>query len=167
VAAPVTPCRHHADPTVLDEYGRIRARASAMLDGDVLGTNQIPVPLELAVGAAELAAFGLGHTLPAGRAGGGAATLIHEPHLDAGLLGLVAQRLRKVGAAPLPQAEILRPAGILAGDALGVADQQGPDPLSDGEGDHLLGGLVMCLVDATAVTGLDLPDTGPVAAPSA
>jgi len=168
VAAPVTPCRHHAGSTVLDEHGRIRARApAAMLDGDVLGTNQVPVPLKRAVRTVEPAALGLGHTLPAGRAGGRGAPLVHQPNLDAGLFGLVAQRLRQVGAAPPPQAEILRPAGVLAGDALGVADQQGPDPLLDSERDHLLGGFVMRLMDATAVTGLDLPDTDPMAAPSA
>lgn len=45
--------------------------------------------------------------------------------------------------------------GVLVGDALGVTDQQDPDPPPDDEG-HLLGGLVMRLVDA-AVTGLNLP----------
>jgi hypothetical protein len=138
-----------------------------MLGSDVMGTHQVPVPLERAVGAAKPAVPGLGDALPAGGAGGGGATLVHQPHLDAGLFGLVAQGVHKVGAAPLPQAEVLRPAGVLVGDALGVADQQGPDPLPDGERDHLFGGLVMRLVDTTAVAGLDPAHVGAIPAPAA
>jgi len=47
VAASVTPCRHNAGPTVLDERREPDARESATgLGGDVLGAHEIPVPLE-------------------------------------------------------------------------------------------------------------------------
>jgi hypothetical protein len=49
--------------------------------------------------------------------------LVHQPHHDAGQLGLVPQRTQQVGAAPLPQPEVLYSTGVLAGDALGVAHQ--------------------------------------------
>jgi hypothetical protein len=50
VAAAVTPCRHAAGPTVLDERRQIRAGGSAAnLGGDVGGTDQVPVPVEAAV----------------------------------------------------------------------------------------------------------------------
>lgn len=67
VAASVTPCRQDAGPTVLDEHRHVRARRSAAsLRGDVVGTDQIPVPLEGAMGTAEPPALGLGDPPPAG-----------------------------------------------------------------------------------------------------
>jgi hypothetical protein len=94
VAASVTPCRHDASPTVLDERRQIHARLSAAgLGGDVAGTHQIPVPLELAVRTAELAASWLGDAPAAGRAGRGSAALIYQPHHYARPLGLVPQGL--------------------------------------------------------------------------
>src|SRR4029450_6089688 len=70
--APVTPCRQDAGPTVLDEHRHVRARRSAAsLRGDVVGTDQIPVPLEGAMGTAEPPARGLGDPPPAGGTGGG------------------------------------------------------------------------------------------------
>jgi hypothetical protein len=54
VAAPITPCRHSASPTVLDERRHVHAHLSAAgLGGDVRGTYEITVPVELAVEAAE------------------------------------------------------------------------------------------------------------------
>jgi hypothetical protein len=95
VAAAVTPCRHDAGPTVLDEHKQIHARGSAAdLGGDVGGTHQIPVPVKRAVRTAEPASLGLRDPLAAGGAGGGGATLIHQPHHHPRLLGLVAQRLQ-------------------------------------------------------------------------
>jgi hypothetical protein len=92
VAASVTPCRHDASPTVLDEHRQIRARGSAAcFGGDVAGTHQIPVPLKPAVRTVELAALRLGDPSIAGRAGRGGAALVHQPHHYPGLLGLVAQ----------------------------------------------------------------------------
>jgi hypothetical protein len=103
MAASVTPSRHPAGPTVLDEDRHARARGSAAsLGGDVVGTHQIPIPVELAMRASESAALGLGNAPPASRAGGGGAPLIHQSHHDSRLLGLVTQRLDKLGAAPLP-----------------------------------------------------------------
>ena len=58
------------------------------------------------------------------------------------------------GAAPLPQPEILHATRVLPGDSLEIADHQDPDPLLDGEVDHLLGGLVMRVVDAAAMASL-------------
>ena len=167
VAAAVTPCRHDAGPTVLDERWEPSARGSAAgLGGDVAGTNQITVPLEAAVPTAEPAALGLGNALPADRAGGGGVTLVHQPHHDACQLGLVPQGLQQVGAAPLPQAEVLHPTGVPAGNALGIAHHQGADTLPDSEGDDLLGGLMLGLVDTAAMPGLGPPHARPVVAPT-
>jgi hypothetical protein len=62
-----------------------------------------------------------------------------------------------VGTVPLPQAEVVHPAHIPVSDPLGIPDQQGADPLLEGEGDDLLGGLVMGLVDAAAMARLHPP----------
>jgi len=168
MTASVTPCRHPTGATVLDEHRHAHARGSAAgLGGDVGGTDQLPVPLEPAAGTAEPAARGLGDPPVAGGAGGGGATLIYQPHHHSGLFGLVAQGLEQVGAAPLPQAEVLHPAHIPVGDPPGVAHQPGPDPVLHGEGDDLLGSLVLGLVDAAAMPRLDLPQPGPMAAPAA
>jgi hypothetical protein len=64
--------------------------------------------------------------------------------------------VQQVGATPLPQAAVLHSTGVLAGDALRIAHQQGPDPMLKGEGDDLIGGLMVGLVDATS-----MPDLGP------
>jgi hypothetical protein len=127
-----------------------------MLGGDVVGTHQIPMPLEPAVGATELAALGLGDAPAADRAGGGAPALVDQPHPDAGLFGLVPQRPKQVGAAPLPQPQVVGPTGVAVGDPLGITHQQGPDPTANGEADHLPGGLVVGLVDAATMPGLGL-----------
>jgi len=168
VAAAVTPCRHDAGPTVLDEPRQRHARGSAAsLGGDVVGTDQIPVPLEDAGWTAKLAAAGLWDPPPAGGAGGGGAPFIHQPHHDACLFGLVSQGLHKVGAAPPPQPEVLHPTGVAAGDARGVPDHQGADPLPDRKGDDLPGSLVMRLVDAAAMARVDPPQPSPMATPAA
>jgi hypothetical protein len=155
VAASVTPCRHPAGATVLDKRRQSNACGSAAsLGGDVGGTDQIPVPEELAVGTVEPAALGLGDPPLAGGAGGGGPTLVHQPHHDACQFGLVAQGLEQVGAAPLPQPEIVHPASVLVGDARWVTDHQGADLVLEREGDDLPGGLVLGLVDATAMPRL-------------
>jgi len=59
-----------------------------------------------------------------------------------------------MGRPPLPQSKIVHPTRVLVGDALGVADHQGTDPMVDGEGDNLLSCLMLGLVDAAAVAGL-------------
>ena len=167
MAASVTPCRQNADATVLDEHGQACARGSAAgLGGDVEGTHQVAVPLKSAVRAREEAAFGFGDAPPAGRAGGGGATLVHYPHADSGLLGLVAEGSQQVGAAPLPQPEVLHPSRIPFGDPAKIANHQGADPLSNGEGDHLLCRLVLGLVDATTMTCFDLALPGAMAPPT-
>jgi hypothetical protein len=90
VAASVTPCRHDTGPTVLDEHRQGCTRGSATVHGgDVVGTYEIAVALELAVRTEESAAFGLGDALSAGRAGGRGPALIHQPDDDAGSFGLV------------------------------------------------------------------------------
>jgi hypothetical protein len=71
-----------------------------------------------------------------------------------------------MGTAPPPQAEVLHPARVVVGDACGVAHDEGADLVLDGEGDDLLGGLVLGLMDATAMAGFDPPQAGPVAAPA-
>jgi hypothetical protein len=90
VAAAVTSCRHDTGPAVLDEHRQGCTRGSAAVGGgDVCGTDQIPVPLELAMRTREAAAFGFRNLPSADWAGGGAAALVHHPHDHAGPLGLV------------------------------------------------------------------------------
>jgi hypothetical protein len=60
-----------------------------------------------------------------------------------------------VGSTPLPQPPVLQPTRILLRDPHRIAHQQGPDALLDGEGDHLLGGLVLGLVNPAAMAPLD------------
>ena len=91
VTASVTPCRHNAGPTVLNEHRKACTRGPAtVLGGDVVGTYEIAVPLELAVRTEEPAAIGIGDALSTGRAGGTGTALVHQPYVDADLLGLVA-----------------------------------------------------------------------------
>jgi hypothetical protein len=86
VAAPITPCRHRAGPTVLNKRRQVRAHVStAKLGGDAGGTNKITMPVELAVRAVEPAPGRLGHPPSAAWAGGGRASLVHEPHSDSHL----------------------------------------------------------------------------------
>jgi hypothetical protein len=168
VAASVTPYRHDAGSTVLDKRRKPNARGTAAgLGGDVVGTDQIPMPLESTAAAVESAAAGLGDPPVAAWAGGGRAALIHQPYHNPGQLGLVAERLHQMGAATPPQAEVLHPSRPLVGDPLGIANQQCTYPLSDGEGDHLLGGLVLGLPDAPPMPCLDLALPGSQPAPAA
>jgi hypothetical protein len=158
VTAAVTSCRHDAGSAVLDQRGESRADGSAAKGGgDVGGTDQVAVPMEAAGQAAESAARWFGDPPPAGWAGGRGAALVHQANLDAGLFGLVAQHLDQVGAAPLPQPQVVNPTGIVAGDAGRIADHQHADPLAHGEGNDLPGRLVVGLVDPPAVAGLDPP----------
>jgi len=54
VPTSVTPFRHDAGPTVLDERGWYRARGSAAnLGGDIVGADEIAMPLKPAVRTAE------------------------------------------------------------------------------------------------------------------
>jgi hypothetical protein len=90
VAASVTPCRHDTGPTVLDEYRQGCTPGSAtVLGGDVVGTYEIAVALELAVRTRELAISGFGDALSAGRARGRGPALVHQPDDDAGSFSLV------------------------------------------------------------------------------
>ena len=68
-----------------------------------------------------------------------------------------------MGTPPLPQPEIVHLPNIAAGDALWIADHQGSDPVAKGERNDLLGGLMVSLMDAAAVTsfGLSLPESKP------
>jgi hypothetical protein len=168
VAASVTPCRHDAGAAVLDEHGQRRAGGSAAgRGGDVGGSDHIPVALQSTAVAAEPATRGLGDPQAAGRAGGGGAALVHQPHHDAGHLGLVPQRLHQGGAAPLPQPPVLHPARIPVSDPRRVAHQQPAHPLLAREGDDLLGGLMVGLVDAAAMARFGTPQASPMAPPTA
>jgi hypothetical protein len=82
------------------------------------------------------------------------------------VFGLVAQRLQQMGAAPLPQPQILDPAHIPIGDTGEITDHQGANPLAHGEGDDLLCSLMVGLVNAAAVAGLHLAQLCSVAAPT-
>jgi hypothetical protein len=168
VAAAVTSCRHDAGPAVLDQRGQLRAGGSAAnLGGDVGGTDQVPVPAEGTGRAAESAPRWFRNPSAAGGAGGGGAALIHHTNLDAGAFGLVAQRQDQVGAAPLPQPQVVDWTAVVSGDTRGVSDHQHPDPVLDGEGDDLLGGLVMGLADTATMTVLDPAQFGAMVSPAA
>jgi hypothetical protein len=131
VAAPITPCRHRAGSTVLDERGQVRARVSAAtLGGDVGGTHQVSVPREPAMGADEPAPRGLGNPPPACWAGRRGASLVYKSHDDARLHSLVTERPCQMGAPPLPQAQDLDPAHVVVGDALGISDDQSADSVA-------------------------------------
>jgi hypothetical protein len=71
-----------------------------------------------------------------------------------------------VGASPLSSAKVLLPARALAGDALGVADQQGANLVLYSKGDCLLGGFMLGLMDATAMARLHSPQAKPMTAPA-
>jgi hypothetical protein len=168
VAASITSRRHDAGPTVLDERRWFHAQDStASPGGDVVGTHQIPMPVESAVCADEPATLGFGDALPADRAGGGGATLVHQVNPDAREFGLVAQRLHQMGAAPLPQPEILYATDVVAGDALRVTDHQGANLAAAGKGNHQGGGLMVDLMDPTAMASFCAALLGPVAPPPA
>jgi len=168
VAASVTPCRHDTGSTVLDERWHVRVRASAAdFGGDVLGTDQVSMTLQLAVRAAEPPPFGLRSPLSAGRTCRGGAMFIDNSNLDPSSFGLVAQRLQQMDAAPLSQPEVLRTTDVTVSDAPQIADHQGAGPLFDHEGNHLLGRLVVGLMDATTVTSVQLTLPRSVSAPAA
>jgi hypothetical protein len=92
---------------------------------------------------------------------------IHNSNLDPGSFGLVAQGVQQMGAAPLSQPEILRTTNVVAGNAPEVPNHQGAGLLFYHEGDHVLGRLVVGLMDATAVTGRRLTLPRSVSAPAA
>jgi hypothetical protein len=71
-----------------------------------------------------------------------------------------------VGAAPLPQAAVLRSTGVLAGYALRIAHHQRADSVLNSEGDDLVGGLMVGLVDAASMPELGLPNPEPVSSPT-
>jgi hypothetical protein len=167
MAASVTSFRHDAGATVLDERRQAHAQLSAAsLGGDVVSTDQVPVPLKVAEWTGELATFGFGDPPPADRAGGRRAALVHQPHDHAGEFCFIAQGLQQVGAAPPPQAQVLHPADGVVGNPFGVTNHQGAYPVLDGKGDHLLGGLMLSLMDAATVTLLDTTHPCPVASPA-
>src|SRR5256884_3818027 len=147
--SPVTPCGGSPHPTVLDPW--VRTDHPAALSGDVCGTDQIPVPSEPALRAAEATSPRLGDPPPAGRAGRGGPPLVHLDHDDARQLGLVLQGSDEMRAPPVAQPQVLAPAHVPLADALGVAHAQGADLVADGPGDHGLGSLVVCLADPAAV----------------
>ena len=168
VAAAVTSCRHDTGPAVLDARRERRAvGCAAVVGGDVSGTDQIPVPFELAVRTSEAASGWFGDLPPTGWAGGRGAALVHHANLDAGPFGRVPEGLHQVGTAPLAPAQVLHPAGMPAGDVLGVSNQQGADLMHDRKGDHLLGGRMLGLMEAAAVAGLDPAQRGSMSAPTA
>jgi hypothetical protein len=48
----------------------------------------------------------------------------------------------------------------------GSPTSKGPDSMSHRKGDHLLGALMLRLMDAAAMTGLDPAQPGPMSAPA-
>jgi hypothetical protein len=92
--------------------------------------------------------------------------LIHQANCDSCLDGLFDQRPQEMGPAPLPQPQVLHPTDVTFLNASEVANQQGADLQFDHEVDDVLGRLVVRLVDAAEVTGLDQALPGAVAAPA-
>jgi hypothetical protein len=168
VTAAVTSCQHPAGPTVLDMRGQARACGSAAdPGGDVGGTDQLPDAKRSCRTGSEIGDRMVWDPSPAGWAGGGGPELIHQPKVDAGPFGLVGQGFDQMGAAPLPQPQVVHPTGVVGGDAGGITNHQYPDSMSDGEGDNLVGGLMVGLVDVAAMATLDTAQPGPMAPPAA
>jgi hypothetical protein len=122
VAATVTPRRHDADSTVLDMRGQRRAASSAAdVGGDVGCTHEIPVRVVLAIRAAKPSGARFGNPTPAGNARRRGASLVHEPHLDAGESRLVEEGLRQMCAAPLTKPPILPCPDVATGTQQSIA----------------------------------------------
>src|SRR5205085_9482819 len=147
VTAPVTPCRCSPGPTVRDACGC--TRGSAAPGGDVPGTDEVAVA-----------------PMPALRAGGGRPPLVHEHNLDARQLRLVRQAGKEVGAPPVAKRQVLAPAAVSGGDALGIADDDGAHPALHQPGHHGPGCLVVGLADPAAVAGIGPPAGSPVSSPA-
>jgi hypothetical protein len=71
-----------------------------------------------------------------------------------------------VRAAPPPQTQVLHSTHIPIGDPRGITNHQGPNPVLHNEGDHLLGGLVLGLLDAAAMVDLGTTQAGSMTAPT-
>lgn len=168
VAATVTPCRHNADPTVLDMRRQYcAASAATCYGGDVGCSHEISMRLILAMGAAKPSGTWLGDPTPACDARGRGASLVHEPHLDAGDFRLVAEGLHQMRAAPLAKSQVLHPADVLARDAPEITNYEDAHPLFDSECDHRPGRLVVRLANSPTVASLVSSLLEPVAAPAA
>ena len=117
--------------------------------------------------AAELSSGGFRNPLVAVGAGRRRRPLIDQHHLDARLFGLVTQRPRQVGAAPLAQPQVMRCTRVVLRDAFGVADDQGADVAVDRPRHHLPGRLMMRVADTPAMPRLLLALAGAQLAPPA
>jgi hypothetical protein len=131
-----------------------RCGAAAGTGGDAGGREQVAVPGTSAVSAGHDPPGGLGDPLGAGRAGRGGAPLIHQPHLDPRLLGLVAQHREQVANPPGTHPLVVPPARRQGQHAPRVADGQRADPVPHGPGDDGAGGFVLGLADPAAVPHL-------------
>jgi hypothetical protein len=141
---------------VLDEYWELCTRAAAAsLGGDVVGTDKISMASKSTEGTGEVASVRLRHALAAAGAGRGRTTFVHHSELYSRLLCFAAENLNEMCTTPLAQPEILDTARIAFSDAPKIADQQCANPLLGGELNDLSSGLVMPLIDAAAMTGLD------------
>jgi hypothetical protein len=101
----------------------------------------------------------------AGGAGGWGAAFVDQVHGDPGEFGLVPQHRDRPADLPLPQPEVVPPAGVQVQDAAGVADRQRPDPLRHSRGDHGLRRFVLGLADPAVMPALDLPGAAARLAP--
>ena len=68
--------------------------------------------------------------------------------------GFVGQVAEQVGAVPGPQPAVVDGPEVTVGDAFGVADDQGGDPVGDGPVDDQFGGVVLAVADPAAVAGV-------------
>jgi hypothetical protein len=164
MAASVTSGRHGAGSAVRDDG--ISRRGSAASRGDVAGTDNVAVPKVATGPTREAPAPGLGTSRLALRTGRRGAPLVDAHDVDARELRLVRQGVEQVGAPPgIRHAAVLATPGVVASDALGVADHQGADRMGFGPTDHLFGRLVVHLVDPPEVAGLGSSLSGAELAP--
>jgi len=114
-----------------------RRDPAAESGGDIGGRGKVAVTGELAGRAGQHPPGRLGNPGPAGQAGRGSATLIHQLQADPGHLGLVFQDGDQMADPPIAGALIVPPSRRKAQDAARVADGQGADPAGHRPGDHL------------------------------
>jgi hypothetical protein len=167
VSASVTSLGRGSDATVLDQH-RGAGGGSAAFGGDVVGTDEIAMPAISTVGTGEVASGGFGDPGSTGRVGTGAgrAAFVDTEHGDASQGGFVGDGAQEVAATPGPEPPVVHRPKITVGDAAGVADDEGPDPLGDGPLDEVLGGFVVGLVDSTPGGGLSPALLGSELAPA-
>ena len=153
------PGTHQADGSRLDvrdwSGNRLRspARWTASRDpgSDVGAADEVAVPSEPAMPAAEHAPGRLRDTSTAVRAGGGGAPLIDQHGHDPGLLSLAGQAADQVSDPPVPHPLVMPPARTHRQHPARVADLQRAHPMGQAPGHNLGRSFVLGLADPPPV----------------